>query len=994
MTDDSLRAEGRTLPAMKRTGTVLCPVIVGRDDILELFDDLIGEVGQGHGRTVFLSGSAGLGKSRLIRAVARKAMAAGFRVTGGSVSPQDLEVPLGSIREMANSLRTNSEFGTLSQDLLAIAGLPNADALGARRTIVRGIADRILAEIDCPTICLFDDLQWTDELSLEVIGELARLGTNRPMLLLADYRHDEFPSATIHREWRARMLSQRHAQEIRLQPLTLDQTAIATTLILGSELPAPREVVTAVFERTNGIPLHIEELLAALDEEDRTDGRRIRDARVPDTIGDAVLARMARLSNEARLVARAGAVLGRCFTPDVLAGMVNRPLTELEPTLEELVDASILHPYDYVDQGYYDFRHQLLRDAVYGSVPPSQRRRFHAQAAEFGMSLEGASVIHASRHYERAGLRAQAFRAALAAAEGASRISARQEAYELYRRAVENMPDDLPIAEQAELFERYADAAGAIERNEDCVDAARRARELYLSAGRTLDAAATLLTLGIQGGRDGGSIDDQLAEFARAEAEAAAEPPSRARDHLRAVIHGARALRLVDAWRLDEALIEAAEARRLGLAIDAEETVLEAGLTIARIEVGRGRFRTGLREGLRIVRGARDGGHEGVGVTGYQRLATLATRVHDHQTARLAIREGLRYADAIEQSHCRQIMATTSAFLAWTAGEWDAADELSRREVVDRGCRLGSLGALDVLGLVALGRGRFDEARRWFQESLEAGRQAGEPGLILSPLWGLAELELVADRGGAAVEHCEEALALAARVGERPLFASFVTTGVRARLASHRPDEAARWLARTEAHLEGWEELAGAGLDHARGLILLASGSLTAARESLEAAVRGWSAKERTWEGLWARLDLAQCLIRSNRQADAAAILGEVRVTAEGLRAAPILARADELARAGRGRGVEDEPWRPLTVREFEVARLIAEGLTNGEIADRLEIAPKTASSHVEHILAKLGVTRRTEIATWVATLATASPPDDTRPNDGRPGSLLTANRG
>jgi len=63
---------------------------------------------------------------------------------------------------------------------------------------------------------------------------------------------------------------------------------------------------------------------------------------VPDTIGDAVLARLARLSDDARLVARAGAVLGRCFSPDVIAGMVDRPLVELEPTIDELVEASRL----------------------------------------------------------------------------------------------------------------------------------------------------------------------------------------------------------------------------------------------------------------------------------------------------------------------------------------------------------------------------------------------------------------------------------------------------------------------------------------------------------------------------------------------------------------------------------------------------------------------------------------------------------------------------
>ena len=172
------------------------------------------------------------------------------------------------------------------------------DALGARRLIVRGVADRILAEIDRPTFLVFDDLHWADEMSLEVIGELARHAGDRPLLIVADYRHDELPLDTIHREWRARLLAQRHATEIRLQPLTLEETATATSLILGGDLPAPRDVVEAVHARTNGIPLHIEELLAALDDDERMDGKRIREAHVPDTIGDAVLARLSRLSDE------------------------------------------------------------------------------------------------------------------------------------------------------------------------------------------------------------------------------------------------------------------------------------------------------------------------------------------------------------------------------------------------------------------------------------------------------------------------------------------------------------------------------------------------------------------------------------------------------------------------------------------------------------------------------------------------------------------------
>jgi len=89
----------------------------------------------------------------------------------------------------------------------------------------------------------------------------------------------------------------------------------------------------------------------------------------------------------------------------------------------------------------------------------------------------------------------------------------------------------------------------------------------------------------------------------------------------------------------------------------------------------------------------------------------------------------------------------------------------------------------------------------------------------------------------------------------------------------------------------------------------------------------------------------------------------------------PLLARVEELSRATRGRSMDDPPWRPLTVREFEVARLVADGFTNAGIAAELTLSPKTVSAHVEHILAKLGVARRTEIAAWATNVRSVEPP-------------------
>ena len=960
---------------MSSVGPVLCPILVGRDDLLELFDRLIAEAVSGRGSAVFLSGQAGLGKTRLIRAADRKAEAAGLRVDGGSVAPQDHQVPLASIREMAAGMRASEEWGTLSEDLLAIDGRHDGDALGARRLIVRAAADRILDAIDRPTMLIFDDLHWTDEMSLEVIGELARHAKDRPLVLVAGYRPDEFPADGLHREWRSRILGQRHAEEVRLRPLTVEETAIATTLILGGELPAPRDVVEAVQERTNGIPLHIEELLAALDEEGRADGRRIREAHVPDTIGDAVLVRLGRLSDEARTLARAGAVIGRCFTPDVLAGVVDRPLIELEPTLQELEDAAIIYPFQYIDHGYYDFRHQLLRDAIYGAVPPSQLRRFHAQAAEFVMSLEASSVVHASRHYEQAGLRSQAFRTSMTAADEASRVSARQEAFELYQRAIANMPDDLPILEQAELHYQFAEAAGAIEQNEEMEAAADRARALYLEAGRPIEAANILLTKFSGALRRGEPNENLRAYTDQGRAEIADLPVTTERETLRGWLLVMEADQRFLALDLTGARELATQARELAGSLGDRETVLDAEILLGQIDILAGRYESGMRDGMRAAREARDAGYESVGVTGYRNLAILAARIMDPQAAEAALGEGLQYADAIEQSHCRQMMASTHAILEWGAGRWESANELARQELSDRGCVRGRIGCLDLIGLIAMGHGVPVEARRWLEDSLAAGRKIGEVHLILTPLWGLAETDLLEGSADAAVTRCEEAWTIAGSSGERALFIPFVVTGARAFIAARRPDDAVRWVAQAREFFAGWDSVAGAALSHAEGLVRLAGGSLTAAREAIERAVRGWEERGRAWESLWARLDLAQCLIRMNRHADAVAVLSEVRARAEVMQSLPLLARADELAKASRGRGREQEPWRPLTVREFEVARLIAEGMTNAEIAATLSVAPKTVSAHVEHILAKLGVARRTEVAAWAAGIRAAEPP-------------------
>ena len=176
-------------------------------------------------------------------------------------------------------------------------------------------------------------------------------------------------------------------------------------------------------------------------------------------------------------MARAGAVIGRCFVPDVLPGSWTSRPTRSTSRSRNWSTMRVLWPPG--ERGLYDFRHQLLRDAIYRSLPVGDRRRFHARAAEFGAALEGQSEIHASLHFERAGLRRQAFQTARAGAEEAARLSAHREAFELYRRVVANMPADLPPAERGTILHGAFVEAFSIEEDDAAARFADAAAEAF-----------------------------------------------------------------------------------------------------------------------------------------------------------------------------------------------------------------------------------------------------------------------------------------------------------------------------------------------------------------------------------------------------------------------------------------------------------------------------------------------------------------------------------
>ena len=231
---------------MSRVTPLLCPLLVGRDDLLDLADRRIAETLEGRGHFLLLAGEAGVGKSRFLGAVLRKASGRGMAVARADLAPQDRTVPGALILDLARSMLKVPAFAKLGHDFLSLPHATDDATLPSRRQLVLEMVDRILESIDAPAMLAFEDLQWADDLSLEILAELARRSRDRSVLLVGAYRTDELPTGTLLREWRARLLTQRIAEEARLASLTLDQTALMTTLILSTGLPAPREVVAAV----------------------------------------------------------------------------------------------------------------------------------------------------------------------------------------------------------------------------------------------------------------------------------------------------------------------------------------------------------------------------------------------------------------------------------------------------------------------------------------------------------------------------------------------------------------------------------------------------------------------------------------------------------------------------------------------------------------------------------------------------------------------------
>ena len=282
-----------------------------------------------------------------------------------------------------------------------------------RRRQLAGLVAWVLAGARSQPVALaFEDLQWADPSSLDLMRALAERGGLAPLLIIA----------TARPEFRAPWSLRSHHSVISLAPL--DRVQVRQMVgELASLHALSKEVMDGVSERTGGVPLFIEEVTRLLLERGEQGGVQA----IPPTLQQSLAARLDRLG-AAREVAQIGAVLGRDFAYPLLRDIAELDESALQASLERLADADILFVEGAPPQSNYRFKHALIQDAAYESLLKSRRQALHRRAAEALRRPERPEPEAIAHHFTEAGLDDAAIEWWGKAGDQALRRSAFQEA--------------------------------------------------------------------------------------------------------------------------------------------------------------------------------------------------------------------------------------------------------------------------------------------------------------------------------------------------------------------------------------------------------------------------------------------------------------------------------------------------------------------------------------------------------------------------------------
>jgi DNA-binding CsgD family transcriptional regulator/tetratricopeptide (TPR) repeat protein len=924
--------------------------LVGRHSEMALLTGLIKDVARGRGGSVLIEGEPGIGKSALVRAAVAEAPEAGCQVFWGAGDELGQALPLLPfldalrVREPATNPRRN-----------AIVRLLRGEVSTDRGTDVPAVlAEQLLALVaeECavrPTILVVDDLQWADPASITLWGRLAGSARRVPLLLVGMMR--PVPQ-------REDVLALRRvagdAGRHQLAGLTAAAVADLVAALAGGR---PDDNLLRLADGAAGNPFYVTELVAALA---RGSGLTITEAgaavlaggSVPGSLSAAIADRLGFAAGQVRQILQAAALLGVDFAVHDLAIVLDRSVADLIPAVEEARAAGVL-----VESGAdLGFRHPLIRAALYDEMPASVRSAWHRDAGR-ALAEAGAPADRVARQMLRAvggpdGTTEPVDEWMLDWLARTADLLVGQApgvAAELLSRAVSSSP--AASARHGWLASRLADALYRTGEGAAAEQVANRALEHAAEPDLLVDLHWTLAQCRLRAGETA----ESLATLDRA----LASPGVSARHRARLLVLAARTrLSIGEVEKVGPVATDALEAASAardswamgwalhvltlvtavqGHAIDALP-LFDRALAVTQSDPAL----TDLRLLLQLNKAVNLGN-----LDRYDEALALAGQARD-----LADQVGT--AIRLAQAHC------VLGQLLFETGRWD--DALAEVEIVHEDQKAPDVACCDlgIAAVISFHRGETGAAHRYLAAADPHARRIGHRFVASLALarsldrehdGALAEaLAALTDAfdGNEEVDEIEDVLADAVRLATETGDAAAAQS-----LASH-----------TDALAAGSE------IAHRQANVLYCRGLLDRDAPRLLAAAQRYDDASRPLSAAQALEAAAGYFVDADDRDQARAAFTRAVEVYTALGAAADVARLQAVFRVhGIRRGPRakhrraQSGWDSLTATEIKIAAFVEEGLSNPEIAARLLLSRRTVATHVSHILKKLDVHSRIDIA-------------------------------
>ena len=925
--------------------------LVGRDSEMELLTGLIREAARGRGGSVLIEGEPGIGKSALVRAAVAEAPEAGCQVFWGAGDELGQALPLLPfldglrVREPSANPRRNTIVGLLRGEVTADRGTDVPAVLAEQ--LLALVAEQCAVR---PTILVVDDLQWADQASINLWGRLARSARQVPLLLIGTMR--PVPQ-------RDDLLALRRAADdaAHLQLTALTEPAVAE-LVAALASGKPDGNLLRLADGAAGNPLYLTELVAALARSSsltitEAGAAKLAGGSAPSSLSAAIADRLGFVAGPVRDVLRAAALLGVEFAVRDLAIVLGRGVADLIPAVDEACAVGVL-----AESGNsLGFRHPLIRAALYDEMPAAVRAAWHRDAGR-SLAEAGAPTDRVARQMLRAvngpGDATEPMdewmldwlaRTADLLVGQAPGVAA-----ELLTRAVASSPAD--SARHGWLASRLADALYRIGDRAAAEQVANRALEHATEPDLLVDLHSTLAQCRMRAGESA----ESLATLDRALAS-----PGLSAGH--------RARLLVLAARTHSNLGEVEEAGRvatsaLAAASEADDNWAVGWalhvLTLVTLMQGH------LTDALPLFDRALAVTQADPALTDLRLLLQLNKALtlcclDQYEKAFAAAEQARHLADQVGTAIRLAQAHGALGQLLFETGRWD--DALAEVGIVPEDLKepAGACCELGIAAVICFHRGEIAAARRHLAAAVPHAKRIGH-----RPIGSLAlARSLDCEHAGALPEalaaltagfanstedlgEIEDLLADAVRLATQTgdLDTAQALAGHAAALAAeseipHRQanalycrglldHDAPRLLASAERYDEAGRPLPSAqALEVAAGEFVDA-GDRGQARDAFTRAVE-------VYTSLGAAADVARL---------------QATFRAHGIRRGPHAKH--RRARSG---------WESLTATEIKIAAFVEEGLSNPEIAARLLLSRRTVATHVSHILKKLDVHSRTDIA-------------------------------